>query len=55
MACTDQGLTLTGVKLIWVWLILLGEGGRPSACEGSLEVFGFPVGCSLLSHGGEGR
>ena len=27
----------------------------PSACEGSIELSGFSVGCSLLSHGGEGR
>ena len=33
----------------------LGEGVRPSAREGSLELFGLSARRSLLSHGGEGR
>ena len=34
---------------------LLGEGDGSSACEGSIELSPFPVNCSLLSHGREGR
>ena len=34
---------------------LLARGDGSSTCEGSIEPFRFPVGCSLFSHGGEGR
>ena len=33
----------------------MDEGSGPLACEGSIELTGFPVGCSFLSHGGERR
>ena len=36
-------------------LLLLGESDRFTACESSLESFWLPVGCSVLSHGGERR
>ena len=39
----------------WCGLRPHGEGNGSSACEGGVELSGFSVGCSLLSHGGERR